>query len=52
MGVDELHPKHAEIVKTASLLYFDGRLTEPAIALAKAARAAGKLAQTIDLLLL
>lgn len=42
MKADELDSRHEEILGQASLLYFDGRLTEAAIGLAQKGRDAGK----------
>ena len=47
MKANELDSKHAEILEQASLLYFDGRLTEAAIGLAKKGRDAGKHSNTL-----
>lgn len=46
MDAEELQPLYEEILANAAVVYFDGRLTEAAVPVARAARNAGSLMLT------
>ncbi len=48
LNPEELQPYYEEILATAALVYFDGRLTEAAIPVAQAARNAGFLVRSVQ----